>query len=134
LFIYSYLLDVAVGDHVRVTGTATEYFGLTQLSSVSQILVCSSDHSVTPTEFELPADSLLDFERLEGMLVTIPQELVISEYYNFDRYGEIVLATRLYDYTQPTSSVDGFVLARYLKLNRILDDGRESQNPDLPSP
>jgi len=134
LFIYSYLLDVAVGDHVRVTGTATEYFGLTQLSSVSQILVCSSDHSVTPTEFELPADSLLDFERLEGMLVTIPQELVISEYYNFDRYGEIVLATqRFMTYTAANEpSVDGFAAwLDNLKLNSItLDDGRESQNPD----
>ncbi|NLI41568.1 MAG: hypothetical protein GX421_10390, partial [Caldisericales bacterium] len=35
LFIYSYLLDVAVGDHVRVTGTVTEYNGLTELSPVS---------------------------------------------------------------------------------------------------
>ncbi len=96
--------------------------------------MCSSDHSVTPTEFELPADSLLDFERLEGMLVTIPQELVISEYYNFDRYGEIVLATqRFMTYTAANEpSVDGFAAwLDNLKLNSItLDDGRESQNPD----
>ena len=29
----------------------------------------------------------------EGMLVTFPQALVISEYFNFDRYGEIVLTS-----------------------------------------
>ncbi|HOV31465.1 MAG TPA: ExeM/NucH family extracellular endonuclease, partial [Anaerolineaceae bacterium] len=134
LFIYSYLLDVAVGDHVRVTGKATEYNGLTELSPVSQIQVCGTGNSISPTEFTLPADSLLDFERLEGMLVTIPQELVISEYYNFDRYGEIVLATqRFMTYTAANEpSVVGFAAwLDNLKLNSItLDDGRESQNPD----
>ncbi len=134
LFIYSYLLDVAVGDHVRVTGKATEYNGLTELSPVSQIQVCGTGNSISPTEFTLPADNLLDFERLEGMLVTIPQELVISEYYNFDRYGEIVLATqRFMTYTAANEpSVDGFAAwLDNLKLNSItLDDGRESQNPD----
>ena len=134
LFVYSYLVGVAVGDHVRVTGTATEYYDLTQLSSVFQIQVCSSNNSVEPTSFELPATDLLDFERFEGMLVTIPQDLVISEYYNFDRYGEIVLATeRFMTFTAVNEpSVDGFAAwLNEFKLNSItLDDGRESQNPD----
>jgi len=134
LFIYSYLVDVHVGDHVRVTGTATEYNGLTELSLVSQILVCSTGISVTPTEFALPATDLLDFERFEGMLVTIPQDLVISEYYNFDRYGEIVLATeRFMTFTAVHEpNVEGFAAwLNEFKLNSItLDDGRESQNPD----
>jgi len=134
LFVYTTALDVAVGDHVRVTGKATEYYGLTQVSTVSQILVCSSGNSVTPTEFALPATALLDFERFEGMLVTLPQDLVISEYYNFDRYGEIMLATeRFMTYTAANEpSTDGFAAWQSnLQLNSItLDDGRESQNPD----
>ncbi len=134
LFVYTTALDVVVGDHVRVTGKATEYNGLTQVSTVSQILVCSSGNSVEPTLFELPATDLLDFERFEGMLVTIPQDLVISEYYNFDRYGEIVLATeRFMTFTAVNEpSVDGFAAwLNEFKLNSItLDDGRESQNPD----
>ena len=132
LFVYTTALDVAVGDHVRVTGKATEYSGLTQVSTVSQILVCSSGNSVTPTSFALPATSLLDFERLEGMLVTIPQDLVISEYFNFDRYNEIMLATqRFMTYTAANEpSVDGFAAWQStLQLNSItLDDGRETQN------
>lgn len=132
LFVYTTALDVAVGDHVRVTGTATEYNGLTELSPVSQILVCSTGISVTPTEFALPATDLLDFERLEGMLVTIPQDLVISEYFNFDRYNEIMLATqRFMTYTAVNEpSVDGFAAWQStLQLNSItLDDGRETQN------
>jgi hypothetical protein len=134
LFVYTTALDVVVGDHVRVTGKATEFSGLTELSPVSQILVCSTGISVTPTEFALPATALLDFERFEGMLVTIPQDLVISEYYNFDRYGEIVLATeRFMTFTAVNEpSVDDFAAWQdALKLNSItLDDGRESQNPD----
>jgi len=134
LFVYTTALDVVVGDHVRVTGKATEYNGLTQVSTVSQILVCSSGNSVEPTSFELPATSVLDFERFEGMLVTLPQELVISEYFNFDRYGEIVLATeRFMTFTAVNEpSVDGFAAwLNEFKLNSItLDDGRVSQNPD----
>jgi len=132
LFVYTTALDVAVGDHVRVTGKATEYNDLTELSPVSQIQVCSSGNSVTPTSFALPATSLLDFERLEGMLVTIPQDLVISEYFNFDRYNEILLATqRFMTYTAVNEpSVDGFAAWQStLQLNSItLDDGRETQN------
>jgi len=134
LFVYSYMVDVAVGDHVRVTGTATEYNGLTQLSPVSQILVCSTGESVELTPLYLPVPDPLFFEHLEGMAVTIPQDLVISEYFNFDRYGEIVLTTeRFMTFTAVNEpSVDGFAAwLNEFKLNSItLDDGRESQNPD----
>ncbi len=134
LFIYSTLTDVHVGDHVRVTGTVKEQYDLTELSPVSQILVCSTGHSVEPTEFELPAASLLDFEKFEGMYVTIPQELTIVEYYNFDQFGEIVLGTeRFMQFTAMNEpDVDGFAAWNAdLALNSILlDDGREASNPD----
>ncbi len=75
-----------------------------------------------------------DFEAYEGMLVTFPQALYISEYFNFDRYGEIVLTTdRQF---QPTAvhepgSPEAAALAEDNRLGRItLDDGRGSQNPD----
>jgi uncharacterized protein len=78
--------------------------------------------------------SLDDFEKYEGMLVTIPQALYISEYFNFDRFGEIVLTTdRQF---QPTAvydpgSSEAAALALANSLSRItLDDGRSSQNPD----
>ncbi len=75
LFIYSTLTDVHLGDHVRVTGTVKEQFDLTELSPVTKIQVCSTGNSVEPTDFSLPVASLLDFEKLEGMYVRIPQEL-----------------------------------------------------------
>jgi len=134
LFIYSYLTDVHVGDHVRVTGTVKEQYNLTELSPVTQILVCSSGNSVEPTEFALPAASMLDFEKFEGMYVTIPQELVIAEYYNFDQYGEIVLETERYMQFTAVNEPDPTGFATWnanLALNSILlDDGSEASNPN----
>ena len=40
-------------------------------------------------------------ERFEGMLVRLPQTLVIAEYFNYDRFGEIVLALPLGGETRP---------------------------------
>jgi hypothetical protein len=82
----------------------------------------------------LPVASLDDFEKHEGMFVTLPQTLTITEYFNFDRFGEIVLSTdRQF---QPTAifdpgSFDAATLAEMNALDRItLDDGRTTQNPD----
>ena len=134
LFIYSTLTDVHVGDHVRVTGTVKEQFNLTELSPVTQILVCSSGNSVEPTEFSLPAATMLDFEKFEGMYVTIPQELTIVEYYNFDQFGEIVLGTERFMQFTAVNEPDPTGFAAWnadLALNSILlDDGREASNPD----
>ncbi len=134
IFIFSTSLDVNVGDHVRVRGTVDEFFDLTEITSVSQIWLCSTDNSVAPTELALPVSSLDDFEAYEGMLVTLPQQLYISEYFNFDRFGEIVLTTERQ--FQPTAiyepgSPEAAQLAQENQLSRItLDDGRGSQNPD----
>jgi predicted extracellular nuclease len=125
--------DVAVGDGVRVRGTVSEYYGLTEIS-VTQVWICSSDNAVpVPAELSLPVTSLDDLEPYEGMLVTFPQDLVISEYYNFDRYGEIVLTSERLD--QPTAFVEpgsaAVALADQNLLDRItLDDGRTASNPD----
>ncbi len=126
-------MDVAVGDAVRVRGSVSEYNGLTEISA-SQIWQCSTGNSVAPTVLSLPVTNLDDFEPFEGMLVTFSQSLYISEYFNFDRYGEIVLTTdRQF---QPTAiyepgSPEAAQLALDNSLSRItLDDGRGSQNPD----
>lgn len=134
LFIYSTLTDVHVGDHVRVTGTVKEQFDLTELSPVTKIQVCSTGNSVEPTDFSLPVASLLDFEKLEGMYVRIPQELTIVEYYNFDQFGEIVLGTERFMQFTAVNEPDPAGFAAWnmeLGLHSILlDDGSEASNPD----
>ncbi|HSF80329.1 MAG TPA: ExeM/NucH family extracellular endonuclease [Anaerolineales bacterium] len=126
-------MDVSPGEGVRVRGFVSEFFGLTEITA-SQIWSCSTGNSVAPTALSLPVTSVGDFEAYEGMLVTFPQALYISEYFNFDRFGEIVLTPeRQY---QPTAtyepgSPEAAALALANSLSRItLDDGRGNQNPD----
>jgi hypothetical protein len=140
IFVYAPgAVNVNPGDIVRVTGEVTEFFDLTELTNVSAIESCGSASVPTPTDVTLPVTSLDEFERYEGMLVRFPQELVISEYFNFDRFGEIVLALPLDGLErpfQPTSyvepgSTEYDVVADAIERSRItLDDARSSQNPD----
>jgi len=125
-------IDVNVGDTVRVRGSVSEYNGMTEVSA-SQIWICSSGSSVAPVELRLPVENVDDFEAYEGMLVTFPQALVMSEYFNFDRYNETVLTS--VRHTTPTAEFEPGTAANeaeqaYL-LDRItLDDGRTNPNPD----
>lgn len=133
IFVYNTTTAVNPGDHVRVRGTAVEYFGITEISPVTQVWVCSTGNTVTATEVTLPVTAVSDFEKYESMLVTFPQSLIISEYFNYDRYGEIVLTSERH--MTPTALVEPGAPAQaeaaaYL-LDRItLDDGRTAQNPD----
>lgn len=139
VFVFAATTDVAVGDHVRVEGTVTEYVTSSGASSMTElsnntVAVCAVPAAMpTAAEVTLPVASLSDFERYEGMLVTLPQNLAIVEFFNFDRFGEIVLATDR-QYT-PTAVVEpgpaAVALAATNALARItLDDGRSVQNPD----
>jgi len=134
IFVYYTGLDVNVGDYVRVRGNVDEYYGLTEITNVGQAQVCDTDFGISPTTISLPVNTIDEFEPIEGMLVTFPQNLIISEYFNFDRYGEIVLTsnrhltpTALYDPGTPEQSA---AAEAYLLDHIILDDGRTVQNPD----
>ncbi len=136
--------DVRTGDVVRVLGTAAESetsggaSSRTELRSVVETLTCDPATLPAPTTVELPITSPGAFEQVEGMRTVFPQDLIISEYFNYDRFGEIVLSLpfegqdRLY---QPTAVVEPGAEANGLQaqiaLRRItLDDGRADQNPD----
>jgi predicted extracellular nuclease len=127
-------VEVAMGDQVQVIGTVDEFNGLTEITSVTAVTVLSNGNSVTPATVALPVTAISDFEAFEGMSVHLPQTLTISEFFNFDRFGEIVLTDgRQF---QPTAlfepgSQEATDLATANALGRItLDDGRTSQNPD----
>ena len=135
VFIYypSGTTDVAVGDAVRVRGTVSEYHGTTQIT-VSAIWSCSIGNTLpAETQLQLPVTALTDFEAFEGMRVTFPQTLVISEYYRYDQYNEIVLTSARQN--QPSAVYDpgtpeAAALAQANLLDRVtLDDGRTASNP-----
>ncbi len=134
IFVYApSSMDVNVGDLVRVEGTAGEYYDLTQISA-SQVWQCDTGLALPePVELSLPVTSVDDFEPFEGMYVTFPQDLVISEYFDYDRFGEIVLTSQRH--VTPTALVEpgaaAIAEAQAYLLDRItLDDGRTNQNPD----
>jgi predicted extracellular nuclease len=133
LFVYHRNDDVNIGDVVRVTGTVGEYFGMTQLSSIKQIEVCSSGASITAAELILPVSNIEYLESIEGMKVVTSQSLTVSENYNLGRYGELVLSNgRLFNPTNIAEPGAAAIAAQSANmLNRIiLDDGSRAQNPD----
>ncbi|MGC5583304.1 ExeM/NucH family extracellular endonuclease [Ornithinimicrobium sp. W1665] len=128
--------DVVVGDVVALHGTAGEFRGQTQLTGVTTE-VCSSDGEIPdPVEVSLPTD---DHEAYESMLVTYPDDLFILEYFNYDRFGEMVLGVGEASLRQfqPTAvfepgSSDAVALAEHNTTHRItLDDGLNVQNPTV---
>jgi len=126
--------EVAVGDVVSVTGVATEASGKTQIGNVTAVVITGSDpDAVLTTLVSLPVTAQPDWEKYEGMLVSFDQDLYISEYFNFDRFNEIVLSTdRQYQGThiaEPGPAANAVAAANALA-RLTLDDGRNSQNSD----
>lgn len=126
--------SVAVGDAVRVTGVVAEFQGQTQINTPSSLSVLAPEAAIVPTEVSLPMASATDFERFEGMLVTFPQELTVTETFHMGRSGEVRVSSggRL---LQPTAVVepgeDAVDLQAENLLNYfIIDDAANTQNPD----
>jgi len=132
-------IDVAIGDMVSVTGHVSEYSGMTQVSA-SEVTVLATELALPNAQVvNLPITDNQQLEALEGMRITLPQNLVIGEYFNFDRFGEITLTLPLEDDKRlniPTAVVepgsnDYIDLAAANATRQItLDDGRTAQNAD----
>ncbi|MBI5029538.1 MAG: ExeM/NucH family extracellular endonuclease [Chloroflexi bacterium] len=138
---------VSAGQLVRVTGFARERFNQTTLNGsnsdssavpAGNIANCG-DGSVAATDVTMPFASIDYPERFEGMLVRFQQSLMIAEYFNYDRFGELVLALPLNGeprpftgtaIDEPGAPANNRTLANSLR--RItLDDGLGSQNPSV---
>ena len=124
--------SVALGDVVRVQGTAGDFQDQTQVSA-STVVNCGTA-SVDPVDVSLPVASTTDLERFEGMLVRFPQTLFVTEMFQLGRFGLVVMSSgaRL---AQPTNVVAPGAPANALQLannlNRIIvDDALQNQNPD----
>ena len=149
-------VPVSVGDKVRVTGSSSEFFNMTQLtaSTVASVSVLSSGNPLpTPAAIELPvpglpsgdlaaATSVINayMEPREGMLVTFPDTLSVSEYFELARYGQVILTEggRPHTFTAVnTPSAAGFIDNEIALASRtvILDDtdNRQNRATDVPN-
>lgn len=136
IFVYTgnNLINLNVGDRVRLAATAAEYNDMTQLSSITASLVCDSGNTLPETSpFVLPLSTEADAEALEGMLVSF-NGLTVNDTYNLLRYGSVTLANgRRMIPTQvalPGTAADA--IAAQNQLNQVvLDDGSNQQNPTV---
>ncbi|MBK7598203.1 MAG: ExeM/NucH family extracellular endonuclease [Acidobacteria bacterium] len=139
IFVFNTAFPVNVGDKVRVTGTVAEFLSsgqtLTQLSTVSSVQVCSTGNVLpAATTVNLPVSSVGEWERYEGMLINIPQNLTVTETFTLGRFGELTLSVngRL---STPTNIVaPGAPAIAQQALNDrssiVLDDANNLQNID----
>ncbi|MFY1634778.1 ExeM/NucH family extracellular endonuclease [Solwaraspora sp. WMMB335] len=123
---------VAIGDRVRVTGTAGEYFGLSQVSigARADVQICDRDNPLpAPVPLTLPL-AATDRESVESMLVAPVGTYAVAEVYNTNRYGEVVLtagdspAVIPTDVAEPGSSQAQQIAADNLVHRILVDDGR----------
>ena len=92
LFVFQGGSDLPVeGDTVELTGTVTEFFGLTRLSSPETAICDVEPIVIDPTPLVLPLDDV-GRESLESMLVTNAQDLQVTGLFTAYRYGELGLA------------------------------------------
>jgi predicted extracellular nuclease len=142
-------VTVRVGDLVRVTGNASEFFNMSQLvaTTAPNVTVLSSGNPLpTPATIQLPVPGVpagdlaaareainAYFEQFEGMLVTFPATLAVAEYFELARYGQVVLAAggRPRQFTdQNLPDANGFIDHQidFARRTIILDDDNNVQN------
>ncbi len=133
--------EVNVGDLVEVTGLPEDFFGMSQIDvtgSNGVVNVLSSSNPLPqPTMVDLPAggSTLAEttFENVEGMLVYFTDTLVVSEYFELARYGQLVLTAdarprQFTDANEPSISGYTAFLEDLGSKRIILDDDNNIQN------
>ena len=130
---------MSVGQLVTVTGTVAEFDGLTELTSATTTVLGDAESMPSAATIEFPVTAVGALEAFEGMLGPIPRSWSSREYFNYDRFGEIVLALPLSGEPRPFSGTaldepGAAANARTLanSLRRItLDDAQSTQNPPV---
>lgn len=131
LFIYSpdTVGSVHIGDYVEVTGTISEYHGLTQMT-VAQGKMRQVPTRIIPVQSYKGAfpDTSAKREELESMLLQPTGNITVTDNFNTNRYGEIKLTSG----TTPLRTATGVVApgeaakayeAANAKKDFIVDDG-----------
>jgi 5'-nucleotidase len=95
---------VAIGDHVQLTGTVSEFSGLTELTVASTAGLTQLSTRAAAPQPAAVAFPRTDVEReaLESMLIAPQGEYTVADNYTTNQYGEIVLATGTGRLLQPT--------------------------------
>ncbi|EAQ04933.1 extracellular nuclease [Pseudooceanicola batsensis HTCC2597] len=132
--------DVQVGDKVRVTGVVDEYSGQTQIENVVIEILSSGNALPTAVEVEFPVASVqvdggsyvANLEAYEGMLVNLPNDFVVTEMFNLDRFEEYRLGLERYEQFTQSNDPDAGAYDAFLREmaqgSIVMDDGSSLQN------
>lgn len=125
--------SVNIGDVVRVTGSAGEFQGQTQISA-SAVTNCGAG-SVTPVDVTLPTANADALEQYEGMLVRFPQTLYVTEHFQLGRFGQVVVTSQPDRQRVGTHvaapGAPALAVGAANRLDRIIiDDALNNQNAD----
>ncbi len=140
MFVFNNTLTVASGDVVKVTGTVAE-FGTaptteTELTAVIDVAKLGTAALPASVNVTLPFASATEGERYEGMRVTLPQTLTLTDNFDLGHFGEFILATgRLSTPTNvvaPGAAAQSLAAANFLS-QILVDDGTSATYPD-PTP
>lgn len=141
IFVFNNSFTVSPGQMVKVAGTVAEFGPLpstqTELTSVTLVTVLGTGVPLpTPVEVSLPFASITYAERYEGMRVTLPQTLTVTDNFDLGHFGEIFLSNgRLSTPTNivaPGAPAIAQDVANFLS-RILLDDGVGTTYPD-PTP
>jgi len=106
LFVFgsAFAQDVDLGDTLDITGTVSEFNGLTQISATTWKDAATAG-TVTPTPVTFPMDETRR-ESLEGMLLDATAgTFTVTNNYATNTYGELGLAAGTTPLPQPTNEV-----------------------------
>ncbi len=125
-------LPLAVGDLVVIKGQVSEQSDVTQLGTVEQLETCETGVKLPAAKvIQLPIN-LTQLEATEGMRVTLADPHVITDVFNYLRYGELIVSPQLM--MSPTAKFrpgdQAQSYAQSIKKNQlIIDDGRMNKYP-----
>ncbi len=141
IYVFDNVNSVAAGDLVTLTGTVMEYgsapVSQTEIAAVTAFTKLASGVALpAAAAVNLPFATPDYPERYEGMLVTFPQTLTVTDNYDYGVFGEVTLSNgRLpipTNIVAPGAAAQAQSTANFL--NRILlDDGLSTLYPD-PTP
>ncbi len=130
IFVYCTSNCPSTGSRVRVAGTVTEYKGakgtdtqgVTEITSPTITVLASAVPAPAAVPLTLPLDAAT-LERYEGMRVTFPETLTVTNNYLYGRYGELDLSNngRMFVPTNGNAKTGQSTIT--------LDDGISAQNP-----
>ena len=130
--------QVSVGDEVLLNAIIIEKNNETQLDNVELIKILSHNRFINVEQISLPISDE-QWEELEGCLVEINNNLQISDSYQFNKYGQLLLSkgeliqeTELFDAQDDSLEISHFTLQQ--ELNSIyVDDLSDFKFPKIDS-